>query len=68
MDKLEIKYEPSDKDEEEFFLMYHMNLQPSEVKQLSEDYRRWLIGRFVAEKKMEHDQMEAEFIRRNLEV
>ena len=54
----EIKYEATEKDEENFFLMYHMNFQPSEVERLDPDYRKWIIARFVAQKNMEREAME----------
>lgn len=54
----EIKYEATEKDEENFFLMYHMDFQPSEVEKLDPDYRKWLIARFVAQKNMEREAME----------
>lgn len=54
----EIKYEPTEADEERFFLMYHMNFQPSETEALSDDYRKWLIARFMGQKAMEKEMME----------
>lgn len=54
----EIKYEPTEADEERFFLMYHMNFQPSETESLSDDYRKWLIARFMGQKAMEKEMME----------
>ncbi len=54
----ELKYEATEADEERFFLMYHLNLQPSETEALSDDYRKWLIGRFMAQKSMEKEMME----------
>lgn len=54
----ELKYQATEKDEECFFLMYHMNMQPSEVLGLDEDYRKWLLARFVAQKSMEKEMME----------
>jgi hypothetical protein len=53
-----IKYEATEKDEENFFLMYHLNFQPSEVEKLDPNYRKWLIGRFVAQKSLEQEAME----------
>lgn len=54
----ELKYNATEADEENFFLMYHMNFQPSEVQNLNPDYRKWLIARFVAQKNMEREMME----------
>lgn len=51
----ELKYEATEKDEEVFFLMYHVKLQPSEIEAMSDDYRKWLIARFAAQKEMERD-------------
>ena len=53
-----IKYEATEKDEENFFLMYHLNFQPSEVEKLDPNYRKWLIGRFIAQKSLEQEAME----------
>lgn len=53
-----LKYNATEDDEEKFFLMYHMDFQPSEVEKLDPDYRKWLIARFVAQKNMEREAME----------
>lgn len=53
--ELTITYQPTERDEEEFFLMYNMNLQPSEVQALDDEYRQWLIARFIAQKNMEKE-------------
>lgn len=53
-----LKYNATEDDEEKFFLMYHMDFQPSEVEKLNQDYRKWLIARFVAQKNMEREAME----------
>jgi hypothetical protein len=54
----ELNYNATEDDEEKFFLMYHMNFQPSEVDKLSNDYRKWIIARFVAQKNLEREAME----------
>jgi hypothetical protein len=54
----EINYNATEDDEEKFFLIYHMNIQPSEAEKISPDYRKWLIARFVAQKNMEREAME----------
>ena len=54
----ELKYQATEEDEEKFFLMYHLNFQPSEVENLDPDYRRWLIARFMAQKNLEREAME----------
>lgn len=54
----ELKYQATEEDEERFFLMYHMSFQPSEVDNLSPDYRKWLIARFMAQKNLEREAME----------
>lgn len=54
----EINYEATETDEECFFLMYHMNMAPSEAYALEEVRRKWIIGRFVAQKNMEREMME----------
>jgi hypothetical protein len=54
----EINYNATEEDEEKFFLIYHMNIQPSEADKVLPDYRKWLIARFVAQKNMEREAME----------
>jgi len=53
--ELKINYKPTEYDEEEFFLMYHMHLQPSEVAALHDEKRKWLIGRLMMQKQMEKE-------------
>jgi hypothetical protein len=53
----ELKYQATDDDEENFILMYHMNMQPSEAKALDPDYKKWLIARFMTQKHMEREAM-----------
>lgn len=53
-----LKYQATEEDEERFFLMYHMGMQPSETESLSPDYRKWLIARFMGQKAMEQEIME----------
>lgn len=52
------EYKPTEEDEERFFLMYHMNFQPSEVDALAPSYRKWLIMRFIGQKHMEQEQVQ----------
>lgn len=54
----ELKYKATEEDEERFFLMYHLNMQPSETEALSPDYRKWIIARFMGQKAMEKEMME----------
>lgn len=51
-------YKPTEADEERFFLMYHMNFQPSEVDALSDKYRKWLLMRFMAQKNLEQEAIQ----------
>jgi hypothetical protein len=53
-----LDYKSTEEDEERFFLMYHMNFQPSEVEKLKPEYRKWLIARFIAQKNMEREMVE----------
>jgi hypothetical protein len=53
-----VDYKATEEDEERFFLMYHMNFQPSEAEGLNVNYRKWLIARFVAQKNMEREMVE----------
>lgn len=54
----ELTYAATEEDEERFFLMYHMDFQPSEVEALKPDYRKWLIARFIAQKNLEQEAMQ----------
>lgn len=54
----EIKYKPTERDEKNFFLMYHYNWAPSEVINLDEDYIDWLIARTFAQKEGEREMMQ----------
>lgn len=54
----QLKYEATVDDEEKFFLMYHMSMQPSEAAGLDPDYRKWLVARFFAQKATEQEMME----------
>lgn len=56
--QVEVNYDPTEYDEEEFILMYHLHLQPSEIMEWSEDKRRWVLGRFVMQKQAEREMME----------
>lgn len=53
-----VAYNSTEEDEERFFLMYHMNIQPSEVERLKPEYRKWLIARFIGQKQMEREAVE----------
>lgn len=53
--QVKITYKPTEKDEECFFLMYHLNIQPSEAYGLEDDHRQWLVARFMAQKNMEKE-------------
>lgn len=44
--------------EEHFFLIYHLHLQPSEVDALTPYQRKWLIQRYIHQKKMEKEIMQ----------
>jgi len=61
-----LTYKATEDDEERFFLMYHMHFQPSEVEQIAPDYRKWLITRFMVQKKMEQEMMERQRIMANI--
>ena len=54
----DLTYSATEEDEERFFLMYHMDFQPSEVEALKPDYRKWLIARFIAQKNLEQEAMQ----------
>lgn len=59
----DLKYQATEADEERFFLMYHLHFQPSEADNLDEDYRKWLIARFVAQKNLEREMMQRHQLR-----
>ena len=44
--------------EEYFFLMYHLHMQYSEIDALPVFKRKWIIERFVQQKKMEKEVMD----------
>ena len=54
-DDFKINYKPTDIDEECFFLLYHLSVQPSEAKNLETEQRKWMIARFMAQKEMEQE-------------
>lgn len=54
-DEIKINYQPTEEDEECFFLLYHMNVQPSEAKALDSEHRKWMIARFITQKNMEQE-------------
>lgn len=56
--EMTINYAATEADEEKFFLMYHMSMQPSEVDALDPDRRKWIMARFMAQKSMEREAME----------
>jgi hypothetical protein len=55
---VEINYDATEKDEECFFLMYHMGMAPSEAYSLKDDHRRWVMARFIGQKQMEKEMFE----------
>jgi hypothetical protein len=59
-----VEYKATEDDEERFFLIYHLNIQPSEAEALSRDYRKWLIMRFIAQKHMEQDAVDKQRLMR----
>lgn len=62
----ELKYRATEEDEEKFFLMYHMNMQPSEVDRLDPDRRKWILQRFIAQRQMEKEVMDQMRIRQQI--
>jgi hypothetical protein len=56
--EMNINYDATEEDEEKFFLMYHMNLQVSEVDNMDPERRKWIIARFVAQRNMEREVAE----------
>jgi hypothetical protein len=63
---LETDYKATEEDEERFFLMYHMNFQPSEAEKIAPKYRKWLIMRFIAQKNLEQEAMERQRLMRQI--
>jgi len=59
---LHITYEATEADEECFFLIYHLNIAPQHAQALDEEYRKWLIGRFIMQKEQEREMMEQQRI------
>lgn len=69
-DKIVVNYEATKEDEEKFFLMYNMHLQPSEVDfdATDADKRTWLLARFITQKEMEKEMMAQHRIAQNLNL
>lgn len=44
--------------EEIFFFMYHMHIPKSHVMELETSERKWMISRFVEQKKRENEEIE----------
>lgn len=57
-DEIKITYKATEKDEECFFLIYQLNMQPSEAYALKDDHRQWLLARFMTQKGMEREAMQ----------
>lgn len=56
-----INYNPTEYDEQEFFLMYHLKMSPTEVKAVNDsnpEKLKWIIGRFMVQKQMEQRAMQ----------
>jgi hypothetical protein len=62
----ELKYKATEEDEEKFFLMYHMNMQPSEVDRLDPDRRKWILHRYIGQRQMEKEVMDQMRIRQQI--
>lgn len=50
-------YEATQEDEEKFLLMYWLHFSLSEADACDQERRRWLLGRFMAQKNMERQVM-----------
>lgn len=68
--KIVVTYQATQEDEEKFFLMYHMNIQPSECDFDAKDVekRKWLLARFITQKEMEKEAMAQQRIAQNLNL
>lgn len=66
--ELVITYKPTEKDEEKFYLMYFMHLQPSEIDAMTDEYRQWLIARFTMQKNMEKEMMQQARLAQSLDL
>lgn len=44
--------------EEIFFFMYHMHIAKKDVLDLDPEERKWMINRFVEQKKRENEEIE----------
>lgn len=67
-DEEELKYPATDTDEECFFLMYFMHMQPTEAYKLTTDHRKWILARFMAQKQMERSMLEQQRIASSLDL
>lgn len=57
-DQMRINYVATDVDEECFFLLYHLKVQPSEAYQMDPERRKWIIARAMTQKQMEQEMIE----------
>jgi len=64
----ELKYQATDKDEEEFYLMYFLHQPLSEIRAMTDDYRKWLLARFAGQKHLEREAMLQHQIAQNIDV
>jgi|694.fasta_scaffold22898_3 hypothetical protein len=65
--QIELTYQATEDDEEKFFLMYHMGMQPSEVDSLTEERRKWILARFIHQKNMERETIERQRIMQKIQ-
>jgi len=64
--EIKINYQATEVDEENFFLMYHLHFQPSEVENLNPDYKKWIIARFMMQKGMEQEAVQRQKLMRQI--
>ncbi len=65
-DEMKLNYDPSEEDEECFFLGLHMHIPPSESYAMNPERRKWFIARFIHQKQMEQTAYEQAMIKQQL--
>lgn len=61
-----LNYKATEIDEECFFLMYNMKMQPSEAYGLHPERRRWIIARLIHQSQMENEMHEQAALKQHL--
>lgn len=61
-----LEYTPTEDDEKNFFLIYHLHIQPSELNSMTPVFKEYLIQRFMMQKQAEREMMEQQRLMHSL--